>query len=208
MAKAAEFTNGATETTKTKRRSRDARGRDRAERGRVARAATDTSGFDMRDGPLVPVAALATQTPATAGVTPHVSLRPRIFFSVRPPLAPFLRCELRSLRPLRTGRAAKLTGYQFAASLDPRGLHDIFGRGRIPRRWSVPDAPAERGDVDAFRRRGVGDDSMTPLEVESPDPRPVRTAIGRPPGALVEAAGVERACARIKSDVVHVLAPC
>lgn len=77
-------------TEKTRRR-----GRDRAERGRVARAATDTSGFDMRDGPLVPVAALATQTPATAGVTPHVSLPPRIFFSVRPPFAPFLRCELR-----------------------------------------------------------------------------------------------------------------
>ena len=37
-----------------------------------------------------------------------------ILFSVRPPLAPFLRCELRSLRPLRTGRAGKLTQYQRA----------------------------------------------------------------------------------------------
>ena len=56
----------------------------------------------------------ATRTPAAAGVTPHPAESNRILFSVRPPLAPFLRCELRSLRPLRTGRAAKLTHYRIA----------------------------------------------------------------------------------------------
>ena len=170
----------------------------------MARGATGASGLDAR-GHLRP------SRPSSLGRRPRPASRPtrRVDGAssspFRPPFAPFLRCELRSLRPLRTGRAAKLTGYQFAASLDPRGLHDIFGGSRIPRCGPVPDAPSERGDVDAFRRRGVGDDSMTPLEVESPDPRPVRTAVSRPPGALIEAAGVQRAGPRIESDVVHVL---
>ena len=74
------------------------RGRDRAERGRVTRGAPGASWWGR--GPLAPVATLATRTPAAAGVTPHPAESNHILFSVRPPLAPLLRCELRCLRDL------------------------------------------------------------------------------------------------------------
>ena len=65
---------------------------------------------------------LATRTPAAAGVTPYPAESNYIVFSVRPPLAPFLRCELRSLRPLLTGRAAKLTRHTARAVARHREL--------------------------------------------------------------------------------------
>ena len=70
-----------------------------------------------------------------------------ILFSVRPPLAPFLRCELRSLRPLRTGRAAKLTQ-------DPG---TVF---RVRQAWVAP-RDRRTGRVPAPARAAVGSVART-----------------------------------------------
>ena len=76
-----------------------------------------------------------------------------------------------------------------------RKAAELIGRRppwrRIAGGGAVPDAAAERGDVDLRSVRGIGDDPLAPLEVEAADPRPGLAAVDRAERGLVEAAGVE-----------------
>ena len=71
---------------------------------------------------------------------------------------------------------------------------------------AMPDAPAERGDVDLGRIREVRDHAVPPLEVVPAEARPGGAAIGRAVRGLVEAGGVEdRGIAWVDGHVVDVL---
>src|SRR5215475_5145676 len=88
------------------------------------------------------------------------------------------------------------------------GLHfrgSNVSDARLPVRISVPNTSAEGGDVNRIRIRGIRNDPMSPLEIESGNARPVFPAIQGPPGGGLESRGIEPVrISGIDGDVIDV----